>query len=191
MIAAALLAAPLGCELVLGDLPAARKPDAGGAGGSTGTTGTASSTTASAGGGGSLTTSTTVSTTVTSSTGAGGAGGACCDCDGDHHDAKGLCAGDDCDDGDAKAFPDEPAYYPTANPIVGFDWDCNGTPDRDPKLDKAVDCMAIGLPCAAGTGFLAKVPPPCGGQGDWGTCKQSGINCVKDVLEVGKVMSCK
>ena len=43
----------------------------------------------------------------------------------------------------------------------------------------------------AGTGFLAKVPPPCGGQGDWGTCKQSGINCVKDVLEVGKVMSCK
>lgn len=192
LLVAALLLPALGCELVLGDLPSTRKPDAGtgGAGGSTGSTTTAGSTTGttSAGGGGATTTSTSVSTTSTSST---GGGGGCCDCDGDTHKAKGVCGGDDCDDGDAKAFPDEDAYYGTANPVVGYDWDCNGTPEREPALDKAIDCGLIGLPCAAGTGFLAKVPPPCGGKADWGTCKQSGISCVKDVLEIDKVMTCK
>jgi hypothetical protein len=160
----AVLGASAGCELVLGDLPPARdNPDAG--------TGGASS-----------------------SSSAASAGGGCCDCDGDGHLAAGLCGGDDCDDHDPKAYPGEPVYYATADadPMVGFDWDCSGTAERNPQLVKTVNCGLIGLPCTADTGFLtATTAPSCGQSGKWGTCKQQGVGCVEDVIEPNKVMTCK
>lgn len=175
-----------GCELVLGTLPPAKKhPDAGsggsGAGGATGTGGTGG------------TTGVTTSTTGTGGAiGTGGTGG-CCDCDGDHALAKGVCGGTDCDDHDGRAFPDQTEYFgtPSSDPAVGFDLDCNGTPEQNPDLVKTVDCGPIGLPCAAGTGFLAKVPPPCGQSAPWGTCEQDGLGCVQAVIEQNKIMTCK
>jgi hypothetical protein len=165
-VLAPILLATSACELVLGDLPTPRDPD--------GDAGPDASTSSGAGG-------------SSSSSGTG----ACCDCDSDEHDAQGTCGGDDCDDHDPDAHPGATAFHAEPNTVVGYDWDCNGMAERDPALEKAVDCAAIGLPCAAGTGFLAKVPPPCGGMGDWGTCKQSGISCVKDIVEAGKAMTCR
>lgn len=173
-----------GCELVLGTLPKAKQhPDGGSSTGGAGGTGGTIAT------GGAGTTNTTGST----STGGGAGGGECCDCDGDHILAKGLCGGTDCDDGDKRVYPDQPVYYAEAspNPAVGFDWDCNGKPEQDPSLLVTVDCGLIGLPCAAGTGYLAKVPPPCGQGAPWGSCKQDGLGCVQAVVEQNKVMTCK
>lgn len=156
--AACVLAAPPGCELVLGKLP----PVVDGAGGADG--------------------------------GSGGRGGdtTCCDCDGDGVTSI-ACGGTDCDDHAALAHPGAKAYHaePTGDPAVGFDWDCSGAPERDPALDKTVDCGLLGLPCKTDTGYLAKVPPPCGMGGPWGTCKQDGLGCADDVIETDKIMTCR
>lgn len=159
-----------GCELFLGSLPPVHAQVDGG-GGSGGTGGT----------------------TVGSA--AQGTGG-CCDCDGDHAAAAGLCGGADCDDHDARAYPGEPVYYATASPnaAVGFDWDCSGKADPNPALDAVVSCAGLALPCMTKTGFLAATPPPCGVGAPWGTCKQApspGLTCVEDVIEPNKVMTCK
>lgn len=159
------------CELVLGSLPPVKQHDggAGGAGGAPSTSASSSSSTSSSG------------------------GGSCCDCDGDQVLAKGICGGTDCDDHDDRVYPGEPIYYgePTSDPTLGFDWDCSGTAEQDPTLLKTVDCGVIGLPCAAGTGFLAKVPPACGESAPWGSCMQDGLGCVPAVVEQAKVMTCK
>jgi hypothetical protein len=170
-----------GCELVLGELPPAKQHDAGAVGGASGATSHAATTQAT----GALSSS----SSAESSTGAD----ACCDCDHDGHNAEGACGGDDCDDHDVKVYPKEPTYYAVANtdPAVGFDWDCSGAPERDPTLDKVVDCQPIAIPCPAGTGFLGKVAPPCGMPGEWGSCKTQGAMCVKDVVDAQKLMACK
>jgi hypothetical protein len=123
----------------------------------------------------------------------GGGDAACCDCDDDHFQAEGMCGGNDCDDHDPLVYPGEPMYYgtPANNPAIGFDYDCSGTTDRDPSLNKTVNCGLVGLPCSADMGFLADVPPPCGGSAPWGTCKQQGVMCVNDVYEQARVMLCK
>lgn len=125
-----------------------------------------------------------------------GTGGACCDCDGDHVAAQGLCGGTDCDDHEARAYPGEPVYYADAdpNPAVGFDWDCSGKADPNPVLDTTVSCAGLALPCMAATGFLAPTPPACGKGAPWGTCKKDPSNpvvCVERVIEQNKVMTCK
>jgi hypothetical protein len=166
---AALLA--VGCELVLGDLPPARDPDGGrydaGA----------------AGGGG-----------ASAASGGGGASSAasgCCDCDGDGHPAPGPCGGDDCDDSDGFAFPGEPAYYIHPNRTVGFDWDCNGSLERDPELDKTISCAQMTPPCGGEQGYLVPAPPACGETAPWGGCKQQGVLCVSDIIDQSRPMACK
>jgi hypothetical protein len=161
---------------VLGSLPPVEETPDGGVG-AAGTGG--------AGGG------STTSTTATTST-AGGAGG-CCDCDHDGVPAAGVCGGTDCDDHDGRAHPGQTMYFgtPASDPAVGFDFDCNGTTERNPDLLTTVNCGAIGLPCAAGTGFLAQVPPACGESAPWGSCMQNGLGCFADVVEANKVMTCK
>jgi hypothetical protein len=168
-----------GCELVLGELPPVGKPDGG--------TG-ASSSTASTGAGGAS--STAASSSSAASSGATGTGG-CCDCDHDTYAAEGLCGGMDCDDTDKRVYPGEPIYYAVPSPNVGFDWDCSGTVEPDPMLNVAVDCNTLPLPCPSTTGFLMTTPPPCGQSGPWGTCKQSGLSCVNDVVVTAQVMTCK
>lgn len=174
------------CELVLGELPAAKQH------GSDAGTGGAQASSSSGSSSGSTSSGSSSSASSSSSAASSGAGG-CCDCDGDKDPAKGACAGKDCDDHDSNAYFGEPYYSATAsaNPNVDFDWDCNGTTEQDPTLKIAIDCPPVGLPCPGGTGFLAKVPPACGMTADWGTCNQSGAACLKAVVEANKAMKCK
>jgi hypothetical protein len=175
------------CELVLGDLPPV------GAGGSSGAPGGAASSTARS--------SVTGATTATSGSGAAGAtsasssssgaGGACCDCDDDHVEAEGACGGKDCNDHNALVYPGEPTYYGTADPVVGFDYDCSGTIDPEPSLDKTVSCSVVLSACPTTTqGYLAQTPPACGAMGQWGTCAQQGLDCVNQPLSMVQML-CK
>jgi hypothetical protein len=180
LLALALVAgATHGCELVLGQLPPARDTDAGPDG-----SGATSS--------GATTTGTTSSGVTTTGATTGGSGGGCCDCDGDHHLAMGVCGGDDCDDHDAQVYPGEPTYYgvPIPGSTLGFDYDCSGAAEPDPALNIALNCGSL-PPCATGTGFLGKVPPPCGQTAPWGTCTLSDLMCVQDVIDASQLMLCK
>lgn len=175
----------LGCEVVLGDLPRARSESASGATGAGGAGGGGAGGTGGVGGdagaGG------TGAATSSATSGSGG----CCDCDGDQANALGACQGDDCDDGDARAHPGQTMYFGTPAPQAGFDFDCNGVSERDPRLAIAVDCSGLALPCDSAVGFLGVVPPACGVHADWGTCKANGLVCAEDVIELQKVMTCK
>ncbi|MFT3771183.1 MAG: hypothetical protein QM820_37690 [Minicystis sp.] len=186
LVAVAGLGPAIGCDLVLGELPPVKQhPGSGGAAGGTAGTGGGVS-----GSGGAVVGS---GGATASSGGAAGSGGECCDCDGDQAGAVGLCGGSDCDDHDPDVYLGQTKYFgqPSANPAIGFDYDCSGKAEQNPDLQKTVDCGLIGLPCAAGEGFLAKVPPACGESAPWGTCKQNGLGCVSAVIEQKKVMTCK
>jgi hypothetical protein len=182
------VAAGPACELVLGDLPPVQSTS-GTTSGAGGSTSAGSSKAVASSSNASTSSSATTATTATSGTG----GGPCCDCDNDHFDAEGMCGGKDCDDHDRLVYPGEPIYYgvPAQNPAIGFDYDCSGTADPNPLLDKTVNCGVLALPCTAATGYLAQVPPACGASAPWGTCKQQGITCVNDVIEQAKIMTCK
>lgn len=191
-----------GCELVLGELPPAKKHHDAGTGGVAGSGGSGiagsggvSSGSGGSGVGGSQTAtggSTGSSSSTTHTLSQTGGGGGCCDCDGDGFDAKGACGGTDCDDHSKQAKPGQTAYFGVANPdpVVGFDWDCNGVAEQDPMLKVLVNCQPIGLPCAPGTGFLGTALPACGQSMAWGTCNQNGLGCVLAPIE-NKVMTCK
>ncbi|MEZ4295356.1 MAG: hypothetical protein R3B70_10305 [Polyangiaceae bacterium] len=191
------------CELVLGDLPPSQEdlatsgttPTTGGQAGTGGQgaqAGVAGSTGATAGAGGEA-----GSTTAGGTGGTAGTGGAttttqsCCDCDGDTQLAEGLCGGTDCDDNDKKVYEGNTVYHTDESPTQGFDWDCSGSADPDPDLNKKVDCGVIGLPCGnAGTGYLGAIPA-CGDPGEWGTCTGTILPCTKQVIEANKKMACK
>ncbi|HVU04096.1 MAG TPA: hypothetical protein VHE30_20200 [Polyangiaceae bacterium] len=150
-------------------------PGAGGAG--TGGTGTGGAGAGGAGAGG-------------ASTGGSLGAGGCCDCDGDGQNSK-ACGGPDCDDGDEAVYHGETAYQPLASTHGSFDYDCSNTLDRDPALDKIVDCTSIVniLLCSQKVGFIGTAPV-CGAQGDWGTCKAGTLSCVPDIQ--GKMtMTCR
>lgn len=86
---------------------------------------------------------------------------------------------DDCDDGDARAFPGQTAFFDTPLPDGTFDFDCDKveTP-RDTKVGQTL-CNFSGSACiGAGTSdywYNASIPPACGVTGQWmllcsGTC---------------------
>lgn len=219
-LSAALLmgAVALDCELVLGELPKA-KEDVGASststsagagtggkeptssGGSTGSAGSAGLTGSGglsgsggvAASGGAAGTTSTTTTDSSSSTGTGGC--PTCDSDCDGHDSNiAACGGDDCDDKDELVYKDEPYFYTTASKTKGFDYDCSGSLERDPLLDKKLPCPHA-LACAAaeiGPEGYQGGPPPCGMTGVWGTCKtENGLNCVVDVKDPARPMPCK
>lgn len=107
----------------------------------------------------------------------GGAGGCTnpCDCDGDGATAI-SCGGTDCDDSDPLVYKDEPVYYATPSLHHGFDYDCNGNFDIDPKINKQQNCGALSLvDCNTATnGFLNPIGE-CGTTGDWGTCMTTSL----------------
>jgi hypothetical protein len=179
------LVALTGCELVAGPLPDPVRPDSGvaAAGGSAGAGGSAAAAGTDAGSGGA----------TGGQAGQGGSSGcqSQCDCDGDGAKSE-ACGGADCDDHDPKAKPGQSAYFASAsaNPAVGFDYNCSGNPDRKPALSKQVSCSGVSLlNCDTSTqGFIDQLPA-CGQSGGWGTCKKGAVACQPDVLEQ-RVMLC-
>ncbi len=172
-----------GCELVAGGLPDPVRADSGAAaaGGSGASGGSAGTGAADAGG------------AAAGQAGQGGSAGcqSQCDCDGDGAKSK-ACGGGDCDDHDPKAKPGQSEYFATAssNPAVGFDYNCDGNPERKPALAKQVSCTGVSLlNCDTTTqGFVDQLPA-CGQSSGWGTCKKGSVACQPDVLEQ-RVMLC-
>ncbi len=111
---------------------------------------------------------------------AGGDAGTCpCDCDGDGAIAP-ACGGDDCDDNDERVFPGQPDYFVEPNDIVGFDYNCSKTDDRE--FDTPIDCSLLQACDTVTQGFLTSLPT-CGESADWGTCKKSALNtCASETL---------
>lgn len=126
--------------------------------------------------------------------GASGAGGGTCkkppcDCDGDTYLVKGgSCGGDDCDDADDRAHPNQNDFYDVPSKGVGgYDFDCNGTPL--PKFH-VVNCGVGLLACPAdGDGYENPVPS-CGVEAMYVKCVMSGAICVKQNTSPLK-MPCK
>lgn len=151
------------CSLVIGDLPEGVDSAGSGAAGGSGSAGSGGSTAAGAGG--------------TS------ACAKACDCDDDGALAKGgTCGGDDCDDTDARAHPNQADFFDTPAPTAGFDFDCNGS--TLPSETKPLDCgVGVALcPPATQQGFVGTLPA-CGQAGDWGFCSNDNIVCKESVVE--------
>lgn len=104
---------------------------------------------------------------------------AMCDCDGDTYLAEGPCNGNDCDDNDSRANPDEIEYYAEPTNTNG-DWDfnCDGREDKDPNLNvSAPTCLLpLGGLCPMTYGYAGQVPG-CGGSGTWATCTTASGTC--------------
>lgn len=78
---------------------------------------------------------------------------------------------------------------PSDNPAIGFDYDCSGNIERDPDLNKTVDCASLlGLGCDDAQGFVGSAPS-CGQMGDWGTCKEETLSCKTDSI-TERTMQC-
>jgi hypothetical protein len=122
-----------------------------------------------AGGGGAPVTSST--------TGNGGTGGVdCTNPDGDHdgHDAV-ECGGDDCDDGDDRAYPGQTDYFSTERKTKGgYNFDCDPDGNETP-LYGTTACNAIGQ-CPLTDVFIASSPVPCGQSNNFGDCA-TGLGC--------------
>ncbi len=112
-----------------------------------------------------------------------------CDCDGDGVQAE-TCGGGDCDDDDPNVFAGQDTYFPTPSLRRQFDYDCNGTSDPDPALDRRVDCTLGLVNCdEAQQGYFANAPA-CGVAAPWGRCKRGTLLCEQNVLD-NRVMQCK
>lgn len=174
----ALVALCTGCELVMGDIP--EKPAAGAAG-NVGSSGGGSGTSGGAGG------------AVGSGGTTPGSGGAavadaanegCCDCDGDTVYGT-QCNGNDCDDANSDAHPNQMMFFPTARQAGSFDYNCNNSIEQEPRLD----CATLGgVLCATTTQGFLKPWPACGQSGMWGYCEM-GVPCAQHILET-RVMGC-
>lgn len=133
-------------------------------------------------------------------TGGAGTGGAAscfdpCDCDGDGYRASGLtCGGNDCDDEDARVHPGQTQYFAdrSANAHVGYDYNCNGTLERDPAQGAtALSCLDLDLlNCAGKQGFQAPLPE-CGQPGKWSECRGVLAVCSAFELDSAVRMRCR
>jgi hypothetical protein len=113
-----------------------------------------------------------------------------CDCDADGaRDESGQCGGADCDDHDPLVKPGQKLFFTTPSSKVGFDYDCSKTYERDPSLDRTIDCLvSLGQCEKTFQAYLADVPE-CGKAASWGTCKGT-IACEKDP-RTQQTMACR
>ncbi len=89
-----------------------------------------------------------------------------CDLDGDgFRSSADGCAGTDCCDRDARAFPGQTSFFTSADACSSFDYNCNGK--DDPEFAK-VNCTLAVLSCD-GSGFEAAAPA-CGDAATFDTC---------------------
>lgn len=98
---------------------------------------------------------------------------ACADRD---RDGVSTCDGD-CNDANPSVYPGQLSFFDHADPVVGFDYNCDGAEERE--HDAAVDCKAAQGICG-GDGWAAYVViPGCGEEASFVACK--GLHCWPDV----------
>lgn len=183
----------MGCSLVVGELPEPVPADAGvgqNAGSGSGGTSSGGHAGASAGGSSSVPDADVPSggSDAAASGGAPSSGGSDagfdeCDRDGDGEQSE-DCGGNDCDDDDRRAHPNQEEYFDEESETVGFDYNCNNYFDREyPALTCSLEA------CDTEQGFLAPLQP-CGEEGEWGQCVPSepvGLMCTELVNGMRRV----
>jgi hypothetical protein len=125
--------------------------------------------------------------------GSGGAGSTdACDADGDMHRAPGICSGDDCDDSDPQASPDQTGYFASRQPHVDFDYNCDGVPEQEQMAAVVCSGLSLGACPTEVSGFLDTLPA-CGEVGAWGKCvKTPPLNtCDKMIVDAERRMRCR
>ncbi|MDB4942132.1 MAG: hypothetical protein JWP97_1666 [Labilithrix sp.] len=98
-----------------------------------------------------------------------------CDCDKDGHKSREAgCGGDDCDDTDPRANPDQNFRKDLATKTTMGDWNCDGKTERV-ITSVNVTCSAA---CPSGREGLA-ADIPCGTFGEYITCQSAlgGLGC--------------
>lgn len=84
-----------------------------------------------------------------------------CDLDGDG--VKRLdseCGGTDCDDGDARVYPEQPAFFATPRARGGYDFDCSGSVELQSEQTSCNPCTGEALlvpPGESGCGFTGPI----------------------------------
>jgi hypothetical protein len=171
--------------VVIGDLPEG-SPNivyvggTGGDGGTAGQAGSASGGVAGAAGSG----NTGGSGGVAGAAGSGGASGAAgagggstcingvCDCDGDEHASDSVeCGGDDCDDGDDRAYTGQTAFFYTKTKTNNdFDFNCDGSDTPEQVMHK---CGNVALCAGAVPGLFST--PVCGTDIAYATCATHAV----------------
>jgi hypothetical protein len=122
--------------------------------------------------------------------GTGDAGSDPCDRDGDHEQGP-QCGGPDCDDSDRNVFSTQERYFDQPNPNVHFDYNCNGSIER--QYPQGLSCsVEMGLCNTQSQGFLDNPLPACGAEGAWGHCVAQQIaglptTCAQQVDEMRRV----
>ncbi|MBX3269756.1 MAG: hypothetical protein KF729_05825 [Sandaracinaceae bacterium] len=90
--------------------------------------------------------------------------------------------GFDCDDRNMNAFPGQTMFFaiPTEVGGTGYDYDCNGTSEREYPGDGGGRCLTgIGSSCSYTPGFTGAVA--CGAEGSFITgCTRSGTTCTSN-----------
>jgi hypothetical protein len=116
--------------------------------------------------------------------------------DGYAPDVIGAC-GLDCADEDPAANPDQTEYFPArhmggadkAQPET-FDWNCDGIEEQrwPSSLPPCMDAAGV---CAGPIeGWLGAVPP-CGTSGDLALCTPASMGCRQEIIERGRVQTCR
>jgi hypothetical protein len=112
----------------------------------------------------------------------------CCDCDGDGFDGP-QCGGDDCDDSDSRVFPGQELYFATETIGGGFDYDCDGSEEKEHTQATRCNLLDLGDCTTQPEGFLDPLPA-CGAPGEYGVCKSDLVGCSKDVQSL-RTMRCR
>lgn len=130
------------------------------------------------------------SATSSGSGGAGGAGG-CPDADGDGHTAD-YCGGDDCADGDDRAFTGQELYFSTPvknlppEAVLKYDFNCDG----GEEVHYTSSVCKWGA-CDTAEHFLVDTEMYCGQTAKFGTCESEPLSCTEVVKYVSKAQECR
>ncbi len=155
-----------------------------------GPSGTQSAASSGGDGGGSSSGAAGGSSTSSGTGGAGGAGG-CPDADGDGQTAD-YCGGEDCADGDARAFAGQTEYF--VSPVMGlpagsvlqYDFNCDGGEEGRYTSSKC----ELGS-CDTSSHFLVATLVKCGEKAEFGKCINQTFSCPADVEFVSKPQECR
>ena len=156
-----MIGAPVGCSLVIGEVPEGSDPDA-------------SSSAGTAGAGG--------------ASGSAGCLQPPCDCDGDTHEGP-QCSGNDCDDEDADVFPGQTEWFAAPSQNNGFDYDCSNGTEKEFGTTSC-DGLSGALDCDNQPEGYYDSTVGCGSPVGYGKCIYEDLTCQQDVVDAAKVVLC-
>ena len=87
-----------------------------------------------------------------------------------------VASADDCDDTDPQVFKGQTAFFDTANPHIGFDYDCSGSQEKEQPEYPGKTCQVCTLYYPGPSDAECYPEPTCSTQ-CCGRASQAGFNC--------------